>query len=372
MDPDPIGSQLYQGYDIRNVSKSYGQAFADICFQHGILCGERYGVQGISIYELLVTGDQSDTVYEIGVSEFAALPSRIKNKISKYRLIVHDYCEAGLSVGNMTGNTQLFNYIAQAPNLIFSSDNLDLSDYPVYKHLYQTVADTRELGVPTQNRAPSRSLLIPAWKPRVHRIDLLKKFDDLGLLSNSEWSLHCEYNALYSESTKDLNPKLTDKHSIINMEWVDEWFYSAHPFVTKYQSILPKSIYQPEGKYKSPNILHNDLHWDFSWYVCLETYFDIPFITEKTFKGFASGLPVILYGNKRMHDSLTQHGFRCLTAYGDTPEEQHSSILSQIQTTFNPADVMHNYNLVNNDEKMLTITITSLLGMIESIVQPGN
>lgn len=353
-------SNFYQKSEFANVNKIFAEHFIRSVNKFGFEVASKYGVNGIDLMDLLARENDDSIVYEISLSEFVCLPKRLLKKLLQYNLIVHDYTEAGLTMGSQIPQQDreyVNNLLHTIPNIIFATDNLDISDgkWCINKHLFQTVADTILMGPVPKNPNSNNLTLMPAWKPRLDRLELFECIYNSGLLDSVDWSLQCVFNEEYKNSSAVYNSAQPS-----NTEWLGERYYSAHPFVERFSDELPRALYSAAEPYNSPNILHPDFHWNYNLYIALETYFDVPFVTEKTFKGFVSGLPTVIYGNLKMQRHVSSMGFKCIELKTSTPEQQHREIAELIQS--NDAvytDIAeHNYNL-----------ITDLTAMTEQLVK---
>lgn len=347
---------FYQAFTLKNIHKHFSEIFTAQCQHSNIVCGSKYGVFGIDVTELLLSVPaDTHTVYELGLAEFLSLPLNIIKRLTKFNIIIHDYSEAGANLDGAVDERKI-DLLHDHHSFILATDNLNNSKFNINKHLFQTVADQLEAGLPDVKLQHEKSCIVMSRKPRMHRLYLLHFLQEHNLLDTVDWSLNGEYDPASSDQTLEINfdPATTS--------WENELYVSSHPFLEKNKNILPKELYTPHGQFVSPNILHPDFHCAYKMYISMETYFNTPFITEKTFKSFVSGLPLVLFGNQQIVDHLHSIGFKCTRLSGDNPAQQASEIKSIIKSNkpVNYADVEHNYNLITNKEYTISLCVDVL------------
>jgi len=352
---DALHSQVYQRFTLRNIAKHFKEIFIAQCEQHDIFCATKHGVQGIDINELLITGPEENTLYEIGLTEFLSLPIKYTRELSNINIVVHDYSEAGFSRRHHSVPPEV-QQMLDLPNVRFATDNLDESKFNINKHFFQTVADSIEVGIPPLSKGHTGQTLALIRKPRTHRLSLLDHIDRQGLLGRVDWSLNTGYKPLVGDYCQD--------HALGN-DWEDEQYLSSHPFVERHRAELPKELYTPAGQYVSPNILHPDFSCKYKLYLSVETHFDVPFITEKTAKAFVGGLPVAVYGNQTSVDYLHSIGFQCIRL-GDTMHQQLEDICELIESHEVDHDmVKHNHDLITDKAFITGLCVSAIHSMFK-------
>jgi hypothetical protein len=174
----------------------------------------------------------------------------------------------------------------------------------------QKMLDNVELSY--NNQENKMSFVAMIHKPRIERIMFVNELDQIGLLDHNDWSLF-------------YNPKgqvlMTEKKVRLNAR-------GYLSFIEKYKSILPKVLdknIRPEeiskgyGLYSSKSFEHAYYYVNpvfsqkYKTYLSFETTAVDPartMLTEKTFKGFAQGLPTIVISTANCLPALTKMGFK--------------------------------------------------------------
>lgn len=342
---------------LANTKNTYERVLIDALADHNICIATKFGEHGIDIHDLILSDyDHSNVIFEIGMYEYTSLPRILQFKLSKFNLLVHDYLECGVPLYH----PELFDLykenssnILNKPNIVFSSDNPE-SRWCIPMYMYKTVSDTIDSVIsPDDVTEKNNSVLLPIRKPRDHRVDLLAGLDSQGLLDNCDWSLRGKYKQGI-RNNKQMIAGMINPGDHENVE-----FYFEHDFMRKYDSILPKEL--PMGdKYTG---IASDIHWRYDLYISSETYFTVPFVSEKSYKGFLSGLPTVIHGHPACTTYLQNLGFH---VYDVDPEDQITGICELVKNCKpNKEAALHNFNLITNHTQMISILSNKVAEMFE-------
>lgn len=176
-------------------------------------------------------------------------------------------------------------------------------DFFLYQVVRQTViTNSNPVSIRSYNKfIDPKFLFLTGRAHKPHRIRLLKRFADCGLLDNATWSFfYHDQSTFYNDLVRDQLPELSDQ------EFDD--------FVTKW-TCNPDQILQSVGSYGTqydgfPYGVEMYSNTDFS--VISETNFDItsnPWITEKTWRPIINGHPFIVAGDSGTYKHLKGLGF---------------------------------------------------------------
>jgi hypothetical protein len=335
----------------------------------GIHIGENYGSMGVSVEQLLTTDVEAqlkrkytDCVIVFELEEEAVQahcsPVQVKQLFEKYNIMFTETKESGLgslhsAFINRHPNRQGLKLWAQyfgehdiKPKCIFVyNTNYSLSHtddlVTVYNacvlppaacfwlhcvawrpnnlHNLNSAQKQQLLDKVIQSyemQSQKKSFVAPIHKPRVERIAFVSELDRLGLLQQNDWSLF--YNPRGQVLMTDEKVRLNAKGYL--------------HFIEKYKHVLPKvldsnvcsaEISKGYGLYSSKNPEHAYYYVNpefvnkYKAYVSVETTTLDPcktMLTEKTFKGFAQGLPTIVLSTAGCLSALEHMGFDMSTA----------------------------------------------------------
>lgn len=187
-------------------------------------------------------------------------------------------------------------YDAQIKKIAF--DDVLYIDYFIYRIHKELLEHNRSPVAYRWNSNSNKFLFLTGFPYRFNRIRLLKKLDEVGLMSNAEWSLHCDDQDLVTKarmhqlvpemSTTELNnliSKYRRNPDQITLRSTDGG-YNGLPYNVKLYtdtgfSVIPESLY--DSKYH-------------------------PWFTEKTWKAIANHHPFIIAGVPGSLSKLNQMG----------------------------------------------------------------
>lgn len=282
------------------------------CKQKGIGFGERFGAEGVSVDALLQLQEPMDNYwFEITPFDFMSLPIKQREQlISIYNIIVFDYIDGGYHVELVLPKHYLNdNRILNASGAMdkFGNETLNI---PVFPHItYMEAVRTGNI-VPESviDKEKKKQCLFPNHKPRPGRLATLARLDELEVLDhNVEWSLTVNWDeeGQHGDFFKSPNVSLGRYgHSLIQSD-------SVKKFVSRYKHALPKVLEDSTIElFKDCIPLNKRYAGNYVWKIACETYPHIKFNTEKTFKGFMAGMPVLTLGPKNLNKWLIDVGFQ--------------------------------------------------------------
>ena len=365
----------------------WGNRVLDKALEYDIHIGEKYGTRGITVQDMMNTEADINTIYCIAVEEFAQLnPIDRLMLLTNYIVMICDYAEGGFRFDELmhqhnksmlsftkgepvracfvsTSGIENYNYMTGVSNTI---------EIPYFMLLTSWEYNSRGLiPDPKQFMKPIKSALIPVHKPRMHRIKMLAELDRIGLLTNCDWSLTVNEQdgdqLGHFQHTPNVN---LSRFNFLTSDPVCKSFYD------KYKHQLPRSLVDQDITQFSDCIpLPVELAGKYQWYVSCETYTHMQFITEKTYKAFMSGLPVLLiaesntarhFSNKTgfefpYYDRYDHNGIR-----GDDSDRfvEVAKLIAE-NPPVHKDTIMHNFNLMNNIEWQVISGIESLVSLVE-------
>ncbi len=290
----------------------FGDEIKKQCKQKGIGFGERFGAEGVSVDALLQLQEpMEDFWFEMTPFDFMSLPVKQREQlISIYNIIVFDYIDGGYHVELVLPKQYLNdNRILNASGAMdkFGNETLNI---PVFPHITYMEAVRTGNVVPESviDNVKKKQCLFPNHKPRPGRLATLARLDELQVLDhNVEWSLtvNWEEEGQHGDFFKSPNVSLGRYgHSLIQSE-------SVKKFVSRNRHALPKVLEDSTIElFKDCIPLNKRYAGNYTWKIACETYPHIKFNTEKTFKGFMAGLPVLTLGPKNLNKWLTDVGFQ--------------------------------------------------------------
>lgn len=282
------------------------------CKLKGIGFGERFGAEGVSVDALLQLQEPMDNYwFEITPFDFMSLPIKQREQlITIYNIIVFDYIDGGYHVELVLPKHYLNdNRILNASGAMdkFGNETLNI---PVFPHItYMEAVRTGNI-VPESviDKEKKKQCLFPNHKPRPGRLATLARLDELEVLDhNVEWSLTVNWDeeGQHGDFFKSPNVSLGRYgHSLIQSD-------SVKKFVSRYKHALPKVLEDSTIElFKDCIPLNKRYAGNYVWKIACETYPHIKFNTEKTFKGFMAGMPVLTLGPKNLNKWLIDVGFQ--------------------------------------------------------------
>lgn len=284
----------------------WGDEIVEQLKSYDIWLGKYYGTEGITITNVFGPDvDRDNTVYCIPIEKFARLSKvQATRLLNELRLMICDYSEGGFLMREYTNQiennwetiTNQVREVSISTSGLESFDHVQRTYCTMGMHyfplltLWETIR-TNNLPSIEQIRTPiekRKSLLVPVHKPRPHRVEMLSALDKRGLLANADWSLTVNF---------DESGELGDFLRTPNVSVTRYQDSATMPFVGKHKHLLPKTLPNDTVKKFADCIpLDKQFAGQYKWYVSCETYHDFDFVTEKTFKGFLAGMPVLICG----------------------------------------------------------------------------
>jgi len=356
----------------------------------GVSLGKFYGMKGIDIDYLLSGAINIDNLLvEVTIDHLSYLPAhKLKSLFENYSVILNDFEEGGNLYG--LAGLDLVSFLTerniQPKQLFFVGGCFKQKDYPqlnIHKIQYdywmivsatinnffsdalmdsaykQTLLD--RLDQPAKNFC-----LIPIFKPRIHRLELLAYLDSLNMLDICDWSLAFNFNARIN-SYKSLTTKTESLPEHIKT------------FLTNGKYSFPKFVPNNTGVEWQDIIATNSLNFNkYKFFVSVETYIgneittvlgDCGFASEKTFKCFLTGSAPILYGPSGIADHIRSLGFKTLDDIDTTDYKTVGNYIQQksINQTYEKTLIQHNFDLITN-KSFLTDQIVNPLNKIADLI----
>ena len=340
-----IRPEIYMGDMFSNVCSVFGQGM-----KQRFELGKLYGRDGIDINRLL-TKVPDDTYYEICGLNLLLMPKqKCIYLLKNYNVIIHDHME-GLSwlVAEFKDPIELIKEYNVIPrNVIISScagDDVSVPELNIrcwYIPIWWMIMYSKFPHNLEFKYKPTKLGLVPARKPRNQRIKILAKIHEKGLLDQCDWSL--VVNMHDSEKTGDFFKSPSLHHSNFPL-----LFESDEPYIKNFyndiKEQLPKYFSNiPHDKFEDNHLFDLDWMGQYCYYVNTETLQGKKglFSTEKTFKGFMLGLPMLNSASAGFDKFLNRLGFLTIgTSQFDhlAWDERSHSIVDYMST---PVD--HEYN----------------------------
>jgi hypothetical protein len=345
----------------------FGDEIKKQCKQKGIGFGERFGAKGVSVEALLQLQEPMENYwFEISPFDFMSIPtSQREQLINIYNIIVHDYIDGGYHVELVLPKSYLNdNRILNASGAMdkFGNETLNI---PVFPHItYMEAVRTKNIVPESIVDIPKDKIcLFPNHKPRPGRLATLARLNELEILDpHVDWSLtvNWEEEGELGDYFKSPNVSLGRYgHSLIQSESVEK-------FVKLYKSALPKVLPNSTIElFKDCIPLNKRYAGKYVWKIACETYPHIKFNTEKTFKGFMAGIPVLTLGPKNLNKWLIDAGYEMeyseLYDHLDFGEERIEAVIdTMVSKTPDVQKIKHNHKL-SHDVSFLTSLIVKPL-----------
>lgn len=337
----------------------------------GVVLGKYFGMDGADIDELLTTlVNIENLVIEISIDNINSLPkNKLKQLLEKYPVILNDFEEGGNLFGWEELNLVKFliDRNIKPKQLFLVGSCLQLDDYPllnIYKIQYDywmivsaTVNQNFSNAIFDNNykqklldqleTPPNKFCIIPVFKPRQHRLNLLSQLNYIDMLDKCDWSLALNYT-----------PQTDTYRSYKSIPKQES--YNVQTFLKKYKfpKFLPNGADLAWSDIISPNIADFN---QYKFYLSAETFLGhetltpmggCGFTTEKTFKSFLTGSAPIIYGPKEIGPHLANIGFRTMH---NADSSNYTSVANLVKTAhdtqiYEKDLIQHNFDLITNKD----------------------
>lgn len=371
-----------------NNSYMWGDQVCAKAEKYGITLGKQYGSKGIAVDKLLA-GEPDNTVYCVAIEQLMKFNlQQTIGVFSNYQVIICDLSEGGYRFHEYmkrNGNSMLTAVKGEPVRRTFvATSGMDCLDHyegisgtlyiPYF--LMLTAWEAKNTGnFPKQLNfdQPKKSALVPVHKPRLHRVSMLSWLDKADVLSDSDWSLTIDFEqeGELNDFWKTPNVNIKRFNNLLSND-------DAVDFISKYKNQLPKKLVDNDIEHFSQCIvLPAELAGKYNWYVAVETYDYLMFPTEKTFKGFVAGLPVLVcahsgFGKKLQNwygfqlpllERYDQHGisgedWSRFSAIADIVKENPSTDTAMLE---------HNHRIMNNTEYHVCLAVEQFVYLIERV-----
>ena len=347
---------------------------------YDIWIGKYYGTEGITITEVFgPTVDRDNTIYCIPIEKFVRLSKvQATRLLTELRLMICDYSEGGFLLREFTAQLDHSweTITNQLRHVMISTTCLESFDHVIGTHgtlimhyfplltLWETIR-TNNLPSLEQIRTPiekRKNLLVPVHKPRHHRVNMLSALDTRGLLADADWSLTVNF---------DEDGELGDFLKTPNVSVSRYQTSATTPFVGKHKHTLPRTLPNDTVKKFADCIpLDKQFAGQYKWYIACETYSDLNFVTEKTFKGFLAGMPVLISGAYDTSLKLSQmlefempfmdqYDKHCIS---NDDQTRYQRICDIVQCQIPDQEVIeYNFNVASNKRYLIATMIEQLV-----------
>jgi len=339
---NPILSKVHfhDAMVIQHMNQYYGEKIRRYSDENGVTYGRKWGLAGVKLNHLLCTTD-TENRYEISALAIDRIPiSKLRKLCANYKLLITDISEAGILLANFihahpeldfkdtvflsAGTGQLISlHNENAPVILPAGTSIVNLPFCLYNAVsYYLYHDQ----IPTHN-SMEKQLLIPCYKPRPHRIDMLNKFEQSGLLEHADWSLALDINRY---------PVLANLEEL-SQEQLD--FLSRHE--------LPRLLAQGSTLYDRMCLAMPH----YKWHVVTETFTNRIDLTEKIFQAFLLKNPPLIIACVGTLRELTELGFKL---EGDYEDADHLVQTDNIIDIIKSGD-MHTKYLDHNQQLCLDL-----------------
>ena len=322
----PAPGKDYSVFGPRNVRKYYGSEVLVQLNKHNIHLGILYGTSGIELSDfLLLDSVPPGVLFEMCAVTYSHLPAPIKKQLKKYKdcIILQDHMQVLYTQSKVNHKT--------------ASGTAE--GVPMW--LLCTMADAFETNnISTQfphSDTPGLAICL-VNKMRKHRLDMLEQLHQSNLLDQVDWT--CSVTLPPDDTVAYLRLL---KHK-------------AHPFVARYKDQLPKNMHI--DTYKECVTFPQRMHGNYKWMICCETYDNVPFATEKTFKAFLSGAIPLTVACKGFNQHLLDMGFLMPGDYDHFSGKRRAKRIAEILQTDNTdytEIAKHNYERIMDVRGISTI-----------------
>jgi len=361
-----------------------------LCKLTNVTLGKYYGTTGIDI-DYLIIGNVAveNLVVEISPEHLSCYPvKKLKLLLENYVVILNDFEEGG-NLYNLD-RINLIKFLTarniKPKQLFLVGGVFQQTDYPalnIHKIHYDywlivtaTISDFfnaalddcafKQSMLDQLEQTPDNFCLMPIFKPRQHRLELLAHLDSIGILDLCDWSL--AYN--YSRKINRYNSMIVD---INTMPDHVKQFLSSDKY--SFPKLLPNLNTEWSG-ILAPNPGHFN---KYKYFISAETHLghelrnelgDCGFITEKTYKCFLTGSSPIIYGPSGSASYLNTLGFK--TSCPDIECNAYKQVANFIKqkndkNAYEKDLIQHNFDLIT-DSNFLTDQIVKPLHKIADLI----
>lgn len=343
----------------RNTTAVFNNAITKKLSQQDIYLGTQFGSSGVTIEQLFQHPDIfPNTIFEISITDLSGLSVLWRKFLtSKFTLLVQDLNEGGWLIEE-SGLDVSKHLILTGSMPSRSEHQTGIAHIPVF--LCFTLAEfirTGNLQPLNFTNTPEKLVLVPVHKPRPNRLEFLELLDQANLLQQSDWSL-----TVRLESGGELG-HFTDSPNVGVDRWND---LSDDPFIKRHLSELPKLL-DNITRFSECLPLDRKFHRKYKWYVGLETYTNLMFVTEKTIKGFLAGMPVLTVAPAGFNKLLEELGFIMPGDYDHlSGSERSRAIIDIIKTDDSDytAAAEHNYKLMTDVEFLAGMCVDRITALL--------
>ena len=143
-------------------------------------------------------------------------------------------------------------------------------------------------------------------KPRLNRLLFLASLHKKDLLKEVDWSLTVNFDEPGEYNDYFKSPNVSGQRFKSNLVDTED----IRIFIDAYRSEIPKLLPESSITLFSDCIPFNKRYaGKYHWSIACETYTDILFPTEKTFKSMLAGLPVLTVGGVGLNQHIQSMGF---------------------------------------------------------------
>lgn len=293
--------------------------------EYDVHVGTKYGSVGIELKDFLHLPQQSDTIFEMCSVAYHSLSKQLKQQVSSRRdVILQDHSQV------------LYATKGKDTRMRYASG--EAFGIPLW--LLSTIANTKESNNLREfyiSPTPKLALCL-INKPRKFRLNMLEELYQQNLLDKTIWALSFDIP----------RPGTTPQHTPLDFVKT-----ANHPFVKRFRHLLPKRIHI--DTYKQCVWLPSELVGSCKWCISCETYENVHFATEKTFKAFLGCMVPLTVAPAGFNRHLEDMGFIMPGSYDHLSGNERIQAIAQI-LKIDHSDytevIKHNYDLITNTRAM--------------------
>lgn len=316
---------------------------------YNITLGQKFGVQGASIYEAIL--NNNNTVYEISDEDIFSIPNHlIKPFLENCVVLIHDYNEGGSFICGKENILLWIKNLKFTPRRIYlHTSNYNFKDtdlqnvfvlpyadmFAIYTacslpHLLtdpnQRQQHLDKLDVYRSNHNYQYHAMVYNRKPRYFRVALLSRLEELGILKNCLWTLawNKDEDIIEKDWTKSPNVVRHQQRVLSNSTTAIDNFLNA------YLDELPKILNNTPADISGSRYISLDWGRTIKWGTAVEVFnyasseYPNPqgFLSEKTWRYFLTGIPPIVISAGGACSALKALGMQIVDLIDDTSEGQ--------------------------------------------------